>query len=80
MDIYGQDSALADNKGISYRQDAVINVSIWLGVPMSQELLYKKCHTKVTLYTPLIYITQLPCVACTLKFENVILTVYTMLP
>ena len=71
MEIYGQDNALADKKGRSCRQDAVINVSIWLGVTMSQELLYKNYHTKVTLYTRFIEINKLPCVACTLKFENV---------
>ena len=42
LGIYGKDKALADNKRIRYRQDAVINASMKLGFPISQYILYKQ--------------------------------------
>ena len=47
VDIHGQENALSHKKGIRFVQAAVINNSIRLGVPISQELIYNQCLPKI---------------------------------
>ena len=54
----------------------VINISIFLGVPISQYILYKQFHPNIELDTRFINIVQLPCVSSTLKFDNFISNIW----
>ena len=71
MGVYGQDKALADNKGRRYREDTVINASMKLVFPISQFILYKHYCTKTKVDTRFINITYAPCLHIALKFEDV---------
>ena len=46
-DIYGIYKILSDKKGRICGQDSVINASMWLGVPISQDILYKKGYPNI---------------------------------
>ena len=41
VDIYGQDKAIAENNSRICQQDYFINSCLWLGVPISKDILYK---------------------------------------
>ena len=73
MDIYRRYKALFNTKGRSRGQDAVINTSIRSGVPISQYILFKIIRPKLKVDTGSLHVIQSPCVASTLKFENMIL-------
>ena len=46
LDVYGKYKSLDDNNSRSYGKYAVINTSIRLGVPISQEIINKYCRPK----------------------------------
>ena len=70
LGIYDEDKALYENKGRRCGQDYGINYSILLGVPISQETLYKQSHYKIKVDTRFVDILHELCVAHKLKFEN----------
>ena len=47
MGIFWKYKALADNKGRTLGQDAVINYSIGLSVPTSKDLIYQQLFPKI---------------------------------
>ena len=59
MEIYGKYKALDYRRDRSRRQSAIINNSRWLGVPTSQENVYKQCHTEIKSDTRFVEIIQL---------------------
>ena len=71
MGIYDQDKALYENKGRICGQYYGINYSIWLGLPISQETLYKQSHYKIKVDTRFVDILHKLFDAHKLKFENV---------
>ena len=77
MDIYVIYRSLAYKKGITCGQDAVINDSIRLGVPISQDIIYQKYHPKIKVDTSFINTIHSPYVSSTLKFDNVIFDIVT---
>ena len=53
MEIYRQDKTLYNKKWRNCGQDAVINASIWLGVPISQDIIYQQFHPDIKVYKKL---------------------------
>ena len=61
-----------DKKGRICEQDAVINASIWLGVTISQQILYKIFHPKLKVGIKFLELVQSTYIASILKFGDVI--------
>ena len=71
LGMYIKNKSLDKNKGIICGQYDVINTSISLGVPISQDILFQKFYPNIKVDTKFFDIINSPCVDSTLMFGNV---------